>query len=355
MDIGGAMDLHKKQISITPKILKLIAELDEFKGRWVALGQLSTDRLVSLKRVATIESIASSTRIEGAKLSDSAVEQLLSSVQKISFKYRDEEEVAGYSELMNLVLNSYKELQPRESIIKQLHQVLLKFSSKDIRHRGEYKKLNNHVEAFDQNGKSLSIVFETTSPMETQLKMEKLCAWLDHEIEKSTYHPLIIIGIFIVNFLAIHPFQDGNGRLSRGLTTLLLLRSNYDYVLYSSLERVIEKNKDQYYLALRSGRTENYARTKGLEAWVEFFLKCLKDQKDVLLRKLEKEKELMALPKLSEQILVNLKDHGRLALSEIVKLTRANRNTVKSHLFRLVDEGQIKKEGVGKGTRYFLG
>ena len=347
-------ELHKKPITITNQILKLIAEIDEFKGSWSALGQLAPDRLTSLRKVATIESVASSTRIEGAKLSDSEVKVLLSGLDINSFKSRDEEEVAGYAELMNLIFDSFMELPPSENIIKQMHQILLKYSSKDVRHRGEYKKLNNHVEAFDSDGKSLGVIFKTETPLETPYKMEALCQWVQNELEDSEQHPLIIVVTFILEFLAIHPFQDGNGRLSRALTTLLLLRLGYDYVPYSSMERVIEENKDKYYLSLRSAQTEDDDKSDNLSAWVSFFLICMSKQKNVLLSKLKKEQFLMSLPKLSEHIIVALRDHGRLSLSELVKLTGANRNTVKSHVFKLVDENQIKKEGKGKGTVYFV-
>lgn len=152
----------------------------------MALGQLAPDRLTSLKKIATIESIASSTRIEGAKLSDSEVKALLSGLDINSFNSRYEEEVAGYAETMDLIFSSYSELLPSENIIKQLHQILLRFSSKDVRHRGEYKKLNNHVEAFGPNGKSLGVIFQTTSPLETPYEMTDLFQWLSSSSEKWT-------------------------------------------------------------------------------------------------------------------------------------------------------------------------
>lgn len=348
------MKLYKKQILISPKILKLISELDEFKGSWSSLGQLAPDRLTSLKKIATIESVASSTRIEGVKLSDSEVKALLSGLDINSFKSRDEEEVAGYAEVMNLIFENYREMSLSENTIKQLHQVLLKFSSKDIRHRGDYKKLNNHVEAFGPDGKSLGVVFQTATPFETPLKMEKLCHWLEKSLLETDEHPLLVIAKFILDFLAIHPFQDGNGRLSRALTTLLLLKVNYEYVPYSSMERVIEENKDRYYLRLREAQTESHDSSVQLVKWIEFFLECLVTQKNVLSKKLENEKTLLALPKLSEQIMIALKEHGKLSVAEIVKLTQANRNTVKVHLSKLVFEKQIQKEGVGKGTVYYI-
>lgn len=348
------MELWNKKINITPEMLKLIAKIDEFKGSWRAIGQLAPDRLSSLKKIATIESIASSTRIEGVKLSDAEVKALLSGLNINSLKNRDEEEVAGYADLMNLIYESYQELSPSENIIKQLHQVLLKHSSKDVRHRGEYKKLNNHVEAFGPGGESLGVIFQTTSPLETPYQMESLANWLENSLLEPEVHSLVTIAIFAVSFLAIHPFQDGNGRLSRGVTTLLLLKAGYEYTPYSSLERVIEDNKDFYYLKLREAQTEEGEETKGLEAWTIFFLECLEKQKNSLQKKVEKEKLLDTLPKLSEDIILVLKEHEKLSVGEIAKLTEANRNTVKAHVFSLVEEGKIQKAGKGKGTYYYI-
>lgn len=348
------MKIWDKKVQITPKILKLIAEIEEFKGSWSAMSQLAPDKLMSLKKIATIESVASSTRIEGVKLSDSQVKVLLSGLNINSLKNRDEQEVAGYSEVMNLIFESYKELALNENILKQLHGELLKFSSKDTRHRGEYKKLNNNVEAFDSDGKSLGIIFETTTPLETPYQMESLINWLSSSSTEPEIHDLVTISIFAVSFLAIHPFQDGNGRLSRALTSLLLLKSGYDYTVYSSLERVIEDNKDLYYLKLREAQTEDKESSKGLVSWITFFLECLIEQKNSLKRKVENEKILKGLPKLSETILLLLKEHEKLSVGDIAKLTNANRNTIKSHVFSLFESNKIQKAGKGKGTYYFL-
>src|SRR5882724_3090205 len=152
--------MNLDSLKITPEILSLIAEIDEFKGSWKALGQLAPDKLTTLKKIATIESIGSSTRIEGSKLSDQEVEVLLSNLQIKTFSSRDEQEVAGYATIMNLLFQNFQEIPLTENYIKQFHRDLLQYSEKDNWHRGEYKKFNNHVEAFDENGKSLGVVFE---------------------------------------------------------------------------------------------------------------------------------------------------------------------------------------------------
>lgn len=345
--------VNTESIQITSPILSLIAEIDEFKGAWKALGQLAPEQLRALKRVATIESIGSSTRIEGSKLSDQEVEALLRNLEIQKFSSRDEQEVAGYAEVMDTVFQHYAEIPLTENYIKQLHRDLLQYSEKDQRHRGEYKKHTNHVEAFDAEGKSLGIVFETASPFDTAFRMEELVAWANEAINKKKLHPLLITSVFIVVFLAIHPFQDGNGRLSRVLTTYLLLSFGYAYVPYSSLESVVENNKEDYYLSLRKTQGTLKEENPDWQPWIIFFLKALQQQKIKLGIKVEREKLLLGqLPELSLKILELVKSRGRLTISDVVVLTNANRNTVKKHLENLVETNQLVKHGKGKGTWY---
>ena len=348
--------LHSiKNVTITPEILKLIAEIDEFKGRWTVIETLAPEKLTNLRRIAIIESVGSSTRIEGAKLSDAEVEKLLSGLRSESFASRDEQEVAGYADAMDMIFNSYDAITTTENHIKQLHGILLKYSSKDEEHRGEYKNVTNHVEAFDPDGKSLGVVFETATPFETPLWMKDLIEWFNRSIGEETQHPLILIGIFVVVFLAIHPFKDGNGRLSRALTTLLLLRAGYAYVPYSSMESIIERNKDSYYLALR--RTQQTIRKdeQNWEAWLVFFLKTMAKQKDNLAAKVKEEQSLRAsLPALSRQILELVKTRGEIAVKDIEDSTGANRNTIKLHLKKLSDQHYLAQVGAGRGARYTI-
>lgn len=247
----NALDSEQTQ-KITPEILSLIARIDEFKGARRALGMLAPERLAALRRVATIESIGSSTRIEGSKLTDREVERSLSNLAIQSFDSRDAQEVAGYAELMDLVFSSWQEIPLNENHIRQLHQILLRHSEKDAHHRGQYKTHSNSVAAFDGNGTPIGIVFQTASPFDTPHLMTELVAWVNDEWEKEHLHPLLIIAIFT--------FQDGNGRLSRVLTTLLLIQAGYAYAPYSSLESGIELNKEAYYQALR--QTQGTIRTE---------------------------------------------------------------------------------------------
>lgn len=341
-------------LHIIPEFIKLISGIDEFKGRWQALSSLSPERLALLRHAATIESVGSSTRIEGAKLTDSEVENLFSGLSTTSFKSRDEEEIAGYAEAMGLIFESYNEIPTDENHTKQIHHTLLRYSSKDARHRGEYKKFPNHVEAFGEDGKSLGIIFETASPFDTPFMVSDLIEWFNEESKKARLHSLLLIAIFLVRFLAIHPFQDGNGRLSRILTTLMLLKAGYSYVPYSSLERVIEDNKDQYYLALRRAQSTLYTDNAKLNEWILFFLESLIKQVSVLESKIQTEKIIEQLPPLSQEIVRIAAQHGKVVVRDAERITGANRNTIKAHISELVRRGRLKMVGKGKGTWYKL-
>lgn len=355
MDTKTDVGFETSTLKITPAILALVADLDEFKGAWRALGRLAPDRLSALRHVAAIESAGSSTRIEGAELSDREVERLLSNIEIKSFATRDEQEVAGYAGAMELVFTSFDAITLTENHLKQLHRDLLQYAHEDERHRGAYKTLPNHVEAFDPDGESLGVVFETATPFDTPRLMAQLVSWAETTLRRTELHPLLTIAIFIVVFLAIHPFQDGNGRLSRVLTTLLLLRSGYAYVPYSSLESVIEQSKEAYYLALR--RTQGTIRTgtPDWQPWVVYFLNALKQQKDRLEKKIERERIFLGdLPELSVRILEVCRERGRVSVGDIAKTTGISRNTIKVHMTALAGKGHLTRHGAGRGTWYSL-
>lgn len=342
-------------IQITPELLKLIAAIDEFKGAWRALGTLAPERLSALRRVATIESIGSSTRIEGSRLSDREVERLLANLEVKSFASRDEQEVAGYAGVMETIYQAWQDIPFTENYIKQLHRDLLRYSEKDDRHRGEYKTLSNSVAAFDDSGRQIGIVFETASPFDTPRLMAELVAWTAEAREAGRLHPLLIVAVFTVVFLAIHPFQDGNGRLSRVLTTLLLLKAGYAYVPYSSLESVIENSKEGYYLALRQTQGTIGSAAPDWQPWLAFFLRALQQQMRRLADRVEREKLMItALPELAVKIIDQARQHGRVTIGDMIRVTGASRNTLKEHLRSLVEKGHLARHGTGKGSWYAL-
>jgi Fic family protein len=347
--------IQSQTLQITPDILNLVAGIDEFKGAWRALGTLAPDRLSALLRVATIESIGSSTRIEGSRLSDRDVERLLSNLQIQKFATRDEQEVAGYAKVMEMVFTSWQSIALTENPIKQLHRDLLVHSDKDAWHRGNYKTSTNSVVAFDENGQQIGVVFETASPFETPRLMTELVSWFVEQRGAGLVHPLLLIGVWVVVFLEIHPFQDGNGRLSRVLTTLLLLQSGYAYVPYSSLESVVEQSKEAYYLALRQTQGTIRSEAPNWQPWLQFFLRSLAEQVRRLNRKIEREKLVLAvLPDLSLKIVEFAREHGRVTMADAIRLTDGSRSTLKQHLRALVERGQLDRHGSGRGVWYQL-
>jgi Fic family protein len=342
-------------IQITPELLALVTEIDEFKGAWRALGNLAPARLLALRRVATIESIGSSTRIEGSKLSDREVERLLAGLEVRSFATRDEQEVAGYAEVLATVIDSWPHLLLTENHLKQLHRDLLRHSEKDERHRGEYKTLPNHVGAFDPAGRMNGVIVETASPFETPQRMAELIGWLQRARAEARWHPLFLIAAFVVVFLEIQPFQDGNGRLSRILTTLLLLQAGYAYVPCTSLESVIEQSKEAYYLALRQTQATLRTESPDWQPWLTFFLRALQQQKRRLTPRLEREKTVLAdLPPLAVRILDYAREQGRVTLRAIVRETGASPNTLKEHFRHLVTAHLLTRHGAGRATWYEL-
>jgi Fic family protein len=236
-----------------------------------------------LRKIATIESIGSSTRIEGATLTDQEVKDLLKDLKITELKTRDEQEVIGYHEVLELIYSNYSEIKLSENYIKQLHQMLLKYSNKDERHRGTYKFLSNKVMATYPAGEQRTI-FATTDPALVASEMKELVGWTNETLKQKTIHQLIVIGSFIYDFLSIHPFQDGNGRLSRLLTTLCLLQNDYSFIQYISFENHIEQNKKAYYEALMNGQKCRGTDNERIDLWLIFFLESLK----TLTEKLEK-------------------------------------------------------------------
>ncbi len=261
----------------TPEILALIAEIDAFTEVWRAMSAIPPERLADLRRVASVESVGASTRIEGARLSDEEVARLLADARGGPLATRDEQEVVGCAEVLEIILEAWEAIPLTENHILQLHRDLLAHSVKDERRRGLWKSFANHVEAFDAQGASLGVVCRTATPFETPRRMAELIAWTAAQEGEGGPHPLLVVGIFVAEFLEIHPFQDGNGRLSRLLTTLLLLRAGYGWAPYSSLEHVIEQEKEAYYAALQ--RTQS---APDRTPWLEFFLKALRLQQERL-------------------------------------------------------------------------
>jgi len=281
--------LDQRLQQIPAEIWLKITKIDELKGQWIAGARLSPQILGRLKRSVLITSTGSSTRIEGARLSDEDVEKLMRGIDIQKFSDRDKQEVKGYYELLENVFDSWESLRLNESTVKHFHKELLKYVKKDEIHRGEYKKRENQVQMINAAGESVGVLFDTTPAYLTPKEMQELIEWIQEAITEKKYHPFLIVGNFLVEFLKIHPFQDGNGRFSRILTNLLLLKEGYLYMPYVSHEKLVEDNKPEYYLALRKSQKTFKVKHENIIPWLDFFLTIFLKQSEMAVDLLSKE------------------------------------------------------------------
>lgn len=344
--------LDQRLQAIPPEILTLIAQIDELKGQWIAGAKLSPQVLGRLKHSVLVTSTGASTRIEGARLSDEDVEKLMRGIAIQKFTDRDKQEVKGYYELLQNIFESWKHIKFSESALKHFHKELLKYVEKDKLHRGEYKKTENKVEMIDAAGKSIGTLFDTTPAYLTPKEMLELVEWTQNATQEKKYHSLLIIGNFLVEFLNIHPFQDGNGRLSRLLTNLLLLQAGYLYMPYVSHEKLIEDNKPDYYLALRMSQKTFKSKQENVVLWLEFFLRIMLQQSKMAVTLLSQENlEKLLSPK---QLAVwhYLQTVSEATPKEIAQKAKIARPTVNQAVNNLLRLKRIERLGLGRSTRY---
>ncbi len=329
------------------KLLKTISRIDRFDASWSSIEKKEAPILKHLKSLATIESVGSSTRIEGSKMSDKEVEVLLNNMDISRLEDRDSQEVAGYSSVLSLVSDLANELEISENNIKSLHNQLMKFSSKDEWHRGGYKQHTNAVEAKFPDGTS-QIIFRTEEPgYATEDAMRNLINWYHEEKE---VHPLIVTACFVYDFVSIHPFQDGNGRMSRLLTNLLLLQYGYNWIEYISFEHEIEKNKKNYYRSLRDCQSQR--PNEEVTAWIDFFLSSLINLQEKLNKKLEKLGVETELSPKEKNVLSYITSNSGAKVGEISRKLDIPISTMKRIINKLLSNNLIKKYGKGAGTNY---
>lgn len=345
-------NFKKRLEKITPEILLKIGQIEALKGEWIAGARLNPQILGRLKRSVLITSAGASTRIEGARLSDEDVEKLMRGLKMQKFADRDKQEVRGYYELLEKLFDSWKNIKFSEAMIKHFHKELLKYVQKDERHRGDYKKTENRVEMFDSEGKSIGIVFEPTPAYLTPKEMHELIDWTINALEEKKYHPLLVVGNFIVEFLKIHPFQDGNGRLSRIITNLLLLKAGYLYMPYVSHEKLVEDNKPEYYIALRKSQKMSGNSDEDITAWLNFFLGIFLNQSKMAIELLSSEAIEKILSPKQLAVWQYLQSVGEATPGEIVKTTKVARPTVNQVLVALLRLKRIEQIGQGRSTRY---
>ena len=343
----------KRIQGLPQEIHKFINEIDLLKSRWVSGAKLDPQALGRLKKSVLVTSTGASTRIEGSELSDEDVERVMRGLSIQKFKNRDKQEVRGYFEILTNVFEAYKSIPFSESTIKFFHKELLKYAEKDTIHRGNYKSTDNEVAMVNSDGEPTQVLFDTTSAWLTPKEMQELVEWTQNAFLEKKFHPLIIIGNFIVEFLLIHPFTDGNGRLSRILSNLLLLQHGYEYMPYVSQEKLIEGNKPEYYVALRQSQKTFRTDMENIVPWLSFFLKIILEQSKHAIQLLSEE-EVGKLLSSQQQIVWNfiLKSEIEITPLQISKNTNIPRPTINQALVKLLRLKWIERIGLGRATRY---
>ena len=338
--------------SLPANILTLIASIDELKGRWTAGANLHPQILGRLKQSVLITSTGASTRIEGAKLSDSDVEDLMRGISMQKFKDRDIQEVKGYFELLKNVFDSWQSIKLNEGTIKHFHQEILKYVKKDSFHRGQYKVTENKVQMVDAKGNIVGTIFDTTPVYLTPIEMQELVEWTIKAIKERKYHPLLVIGNFVVEFLKIHPFRDGNGRISRILTNLLMLQAGYLYMSYISHEKLVEEKKQEYYVALRKTQITFKSEKTDIMPWLTFFLNIILDQSKQAVELLNADNVEKTLSGKQLAVLKYLQKVKEATPGDIAEVTKVARPTVNQVLEKLISIKKIERIGMGRSTRY---
>lgn len=349
--------IHKRlslSASIIEEVYALISDIDSVKNSWHITGKLLPQTIEKLTRSVIVTSTGSSNRIEGNRLNDKEVENLYKNLRIKQFKTRDEQEIAGYLDCLERLFSLYADMNISESTILNLHHDMLVFSEKDSHHKGGYKIGSNRVEAKDNNGQVVGVIFEPTPPYLVKKEMQELVDWYTWASQTKAKHPLILIANFIFEYLAIHPFQDGNGRTSRLLTNLLLLRQQYLFTSIVSHERLIEANKVDYYLALN--RTQQTWKTdkEDISPWLLFFLKIIHSQSAKALKIMAGDtvEYLLSEKQLDLWQWAQANKEKTFSRSDAIAALNFPPRTVESIIKKLLDLDRLIRIGEGKATRY---
>ena len=338
------------RLNLDWQLISLISQIDRFDALWTSIERREKQSLKQLKSIATVKSVGASTRIEGSKLTDEEVDVLLKNIDITKLEDRDSQEVVGYFEALDIISEAYHDIQITEGDIKNLHNILMKYSTKDDWHKGNYKQHSNAVETKYPDGTG-QLIFQTTEPgIDTETAMNKLIEWYNNE---NSIHPLVKCSIFTYEFLSIHPFQDGNERLSRLLSSLLLLKNGYKWIQYVSFEHEIESRKLEYYRVLRSCQAQR--PNESISDWVNFFFDALKNIQGLLMQKLQihQEEGEQLLPR--EKLVVSfIQNHPGCKSGDIAKGLGVSRMIVIRTLSALINKNLVEKHGSGSATQYTI-
>lgn len=332
---------------LTPEIVALIAKIHECKGRQELFIEANKDELKALLEIARIQSTGASNRIEGIYTSDKRLEELV--CEKSEPRNRSEQEIAGYREVLSSIHEQYEYIVPRPNIILQLHRDLYSYSSSSI--GGAYKNSDNYISEINGDGNQ-KIRFTPVPTFQTADAMDQMCSAFLSSLEQQTLDALMLIPMFILDFLCIHPFNDGNGRISRLLTLLLLYQSGYIVGKYISLEMLIEKSKETYYEAMQVSSTGWHQDENRYEPFVKYCLGILIKACDEFENRVEHMKyRKMSKPERIKAVID--RKIGKITKKEIMEYCPdISQVTVERTLTDLVKNEYIQKIGAGPATAY---
>lgn len=329
------------------EVLGLVAQIHEYKGKQTLFLKQKPATLEKLVEIAKIQSTEASNKIEGIVTTATRIKQLCD--QKTTPRNRDEEEISGYRDALSLIHESYEYIPIKSSYILQLHQVLYRYSQRGI--GGRFKNTQNYITEIKESGEQI-VRFMPLDPFETPTAIEKMCESFNRETDACEIDPLILIPAFIVDFLCVHPFNDGNGRMSRLLTTLLLYRAGYFVGKYVSLESKIEKTKESYYKALEKSDINWNREENDLTPFIKYILgTVLSAYRDFEQRVILVEDKSSAIDLVRNAVNNTI---GKFTKSDIMELVPSvGKTSVENSLKILIEEGVIGRDGKGKATFYF--
>ncbi|MCO5945790.1 Fic family protein [Mucilaginibacter flavidus] len=343
------VNVHTETLDLNWQLINLISEIDRFDASWQAIERREGQSLKELKSIATVRSVGASTRIEGSKLSDEEVNVLLKNIDITKLEERDQQEVVGYFEVLDLIDENYEAISVSGNDLKNIHNQLLKYSTKDAWHKGNYKQHTNAVEAHLPDG-TTQIIFQTTPPgFPTEDAMREMVSWYAADLDT---HALVKSALFCYEFVSIHPFQDGNGRLSRLLATLLLRKNGYQWIRYVSFEHEIESRKTEYYRVLRACQSQRPG--EDITEWIVFFLSCIGNIQKSLMQKLDAYGVAQRISVREKQLLYIIESNPGIKTSEIANKLGVSNSTIKRMLDSLITAKLIERQGVGPGSYYTL-
>ncbi len=342
----------KFNFKITNKIYNLITNIDSLNSEFRIGEKISHQTIKRLTQSVIITSSWASNRIEWNKLTDEEIEKLYKEMKIKKLKTRDQQEVVWYIELLELVFNSYNNMIFNEWLILQFHSMMLKYIKKDVWHRWKYKFWPNRVEARDKEWNLIKIIFDPTDPAFTEIEMKELIYRTTQELQKKEIHPLLIIANFIFEYLAIHPFQDWNGRTSRILTNLLLLQQWYLFIPFVSHEKLIENRKLDYYIALWKSQQTWKTNLENPSDWIIFFLEIIKQQVQEAINISRKDNIEPFLSKIQQQVWNIILENEEISRKDIQEKTWFSYDTIGQVIKKLIIMKKIERIWSTRAIRY---